>query len=463
MASFQPYYEATTTAEAIDPQRLYELQNELDEAQVYTPSEVNEFCKVFFKMKADQKLTDNAKLNGWLDPAVDRFKALADEGEAGVEKQEGFRSKLSTFRDLYSFLGQIVPFQDADLEKLYAFGRMLLRKLPRPETGAPIELDDDVALVSLKLKKDTEGDVQLQKGVGGELGGPTGTGIGAGKGPTEKLSTIIQVINEKFGTEFDAQDLVDGVIDQLVNDPGLQQAASVNDKGSFNIPFVEALDDALVERHAKHGDFINQVFEDEGLGAFFRSVMLDRVYGHFKEAAQEEPGDGAQVLPFRRIPLEHAKPFENCVPALDLKVAAGGWSADQVVEDGPGHYEWVAFDGRTKPGKDIFVAQVVGESMNRRIPNGAWCVWRSTPGCDGKSGAEIVLAQHRDIQDPELGGRYTVKTYMSEREQADDGTWQHTRITLKPDSANPNYEAIVLEDLAEGELRIVAEMVEVLK
>ena len=458
--AFQPYYEVTSVTESVDPQRLYELQHELDESQLYTTQEVAGFTNVFFKLKADQALTDNAKLNGWLDPAVDRFKALADEGESGVEKQESFRSKLVAFRNLYSFLGQIVPFPDADLEKLYAFGRMLLRKLPRPETGGPLELDDDVALVSLKLKKEAEGDIQLQKGEGGELTGPSGTGTGASKGPVEKLSAIIKVINDKFGTEFDAQDLVDGVIDQLVGDTSLQQAAKVNDKGSFKIPFLEALDDALVDRHAKHGAFINKVFEDDGLGAFFRAVMLDRVYGRLK--ALGEPGGDAAVLPFRRVTPAEAKPFLNCVPALDLKVAAGGWSADQVVVDGSGHYDWVAFEGQTKPGKDIFVAQVVGESMNRRIPNGAWCVWRLNPGCDGQSGTEVVLAQHRDIQDAETDGKYTVKLYKRDLFAVQGGAPEAVRVVLSPLSTDPSFEPMVLEGLAEGELEIVAEFLEVL-
>jgi type I restriction enzyme R subunit len=66
----------TTTAEAVDPQRLYELQHELDEFQVYTASEIDGFAAVFYQLDADKRLSDNAKLNAWLDPAVDRFKAL---------------------------------------------------------------------------------------------------------------------------------------------------------------------------------------------------------------------------------------------------------------------------------------------------------------------------------------------------------------------------------------------------
>ena len=117
-------------------------------------------------------------------------------------------------------------------------------------------------------------------------------------------------------------------------------------------------------------------------------------------------------------------------------------------------------EGHTKPAPDIFVAQVVGESMNRRIPNRAWCVWRLNPA--GSRQGKVVLAQHRDIQDPEHGGQYTVKVYESEKQKTDDGGWRHRRVTLKPDSTDPAFQPIVLENLEEGELTIVAELVEVL-
>ena len=121
---------------------------------------------------------------------------------------------------------------------------------------------------------------------------------------------------------------------------------------------------------------------------------------------------------------------------------------------------WVAIEGRTKPATGLFVAQVVGESMNRRIPNGAWCIWRANPA--GTRQGKVVLAEHRDIDDPEFGGRYTAKIYESEKVKIDDGEWRHSVIRLKPDSDDPLFEPIVLRDLADGELRIIAELVEVL-
>lgn len=98
--------------------------------------------------------------------------------------------------------------------------------------------------------------------------------------------------------------------------------------------------------------------------------------------------------------------------------------------------------------------------MNRRIPNGAWCLWRLNPA--GSRHGKVVLAQHRDIDDPDLGS-YTVKVYESEKEATDDGRWRHRRVTLKPDSTDPAYQPLVFEDLEDGELRIIAELVEVLQ
>jgi hypothetical protein len=204
LASFQDYYEATTTEEAVDPQRLYELQHELDEFQVYTASEIDGFAAVFYQLDADKRLVDNAKLNAWLDPAVDRFKALKEHesDEAGAERQEQFRGKLVAFQNLYGFLGQIVPFSDPDLEKRYTYARMLRRKLPRPDGGGPLDLGDDVVLQSYKLKLEDKGDLALRVGEGGPLPGPAETGSGQAKDDTERLSTIIEVINERFGTRI---------------------------------------------------------------------------------------------------------------------------------------------------------------------------------------------------------------------------------------------------------------------
>lgn len=98
--------------------------------------------------------------------------------------------------------------------------------------------------------------------------------------------------------------------------------------------------------------------------------------------------------------------------------------------------------------------------MNRRIPNGAYCVFRS-PVAGSRQG-RVVLAQHRDIADPDHGGRYTVKVYESVKAPAAGGPWRHVEIRLKPDTDAAGYEPIVLRSVEEGEVQVIAELVEVL-
>ena len=113
--------------------------------------------------------------------------------------------------------------------------------------------------------------------------------------------------------------------------------------------------------------------------------------------------------------------------------------------------DWI----RPQPG--LFVALVAGESMNRRIPNGAWCLFRANPA--GTREERAVVVQHRSIADPDTGGRYTVKRYSSEKVVAEEGGWRHQRITVWPDSDRPAFEVIVIDPLdADEDLAKVAEM-----
>ena len=88
------------------------------------------------------------------------------------------------------------------------------------------------------------------------------------------------------------------------------------------------------------------------------------------------------------------------------------FSDEQSVPENPEDITWVELPDVFRPIKDLFISQVVGESMNRRIPNGAWCLFRQFPS--GTRQGRVVIVQHRDIHDPETGGQYTVKVYESE-------------------------------------------------
>ena len=165
----------------------------------------------------------------------------------------------------------------------------------------------------------------------------------------------------------------------------------------------------------------------------------------------------AEIIPFRPRFVRPApnERYVNCAPLVPLKAAAGSFSDAQYIDEDA--IEWVAVETTHHLRPGMFVAQVVGKSMEPAIPHGGWCLFRAP--VEGTRQGKTVLVQLRDATDPETGQRYTVKRYESEKKAQDD-SWQHTRIVLKP--ANQDFEPIVLTDANEGDLQVIAELVVVL-
>ena len=148
--------------------------------------------------------------------------------------------------------------------------------------------------------------------------------------------------------------------------------------------------------------------------------------------------------------------YVNSVPLVPLQVAAGAFGDPHAIPD-ESDWEWVEVDtGRSlRPG--MFVAQVVGRSMEPRIPDGAYCLFASP--VTGSRQGRTVLVQLRDAIDPDTGQRFTVKRYRSEKTADEDG-WRHVRIVLEP--VNAEFTPIELKTEDEDSVAVVAELVEVI-
>ena len=155
-----------------------------------------------------------------------------------------------------------------------------------------------------------------------------------------------------------------------------------------------------------------------------------------------------------RLYREHVKPsvleFVTHLPRYSLAAAAGKFLENREVEaEG-----WEEAPAGLKLTREMFVARVVGRSMEPKIPDGSLCVFRY--GVVGSRQGRLVLV--------EASGRgendhYTVKQYWSEKTQAPDGSWSHERITLKP--RNPEFDSWDLNP-EEDRYRIIAEVLRVL-
>jgi SOS-response transcriptional repressor LexA len=168
----------------------------------------------------------------------------------------------------------------------------------------------------------------------------------------------------------------------------------------------------------------------------------------------EEAGARVWEEPFERVRPLREERHKIAIPLVSLKVAAGAFSDDQA----PEFEEWVRPRTNTPLAKGLFVAQVLGTSMEPDIPNGSFCLFRrmwTTP----RNGSVVVIERH-SADDPETGGGYTVKRFHQRVEQSSDGT-RSLRSVLEP--ANPEFPPIVLDSEEGGAVRPIAELVEVLR
>jgi type I restriction enzyme, R subunit len=284
LESFQPYYKLTTVENTTDPNHLYDLKAEIEKAQIIWQSEVDNFCNVFFKSIKALSVKEQGKLNAFIDPAVERFKQLPEETTQGdvinAISQENFKHALQSFTRLYSFLTQIMPFSDVDLEKLYTYGRFLLKKLPRKNQSDRFKLGDEVSLEYYRLQKIAEQDIALEDQEEYGLDGGNESGIRISKEEQAALSEIINVLNKRFGTEFtDADKLFfDQIEAELIADSKLSEQAKSNSMANFKFGFEEIFMDKLIGRMKQNQDIFTKMMDDKEFGSLVKDYMLKKVY-----------------------------------------------------------------------------------------------------------------------------------------------------------------------------------------
>ncbi len=274
LKSFQPYYEMTTVEQVTDPNHLYDLKNKLDEKQVYWQSEIDAFARVYFLSKNMLNPREQGKLNAFIDPAVDRYKALEEND------QDEFKKGLRTWTNIYSYLSQIITFQDIGLEKFFAYGRLLLTKLPKTDLAERLKLTDEIALEYYRLQKASEGAIALE--ARGEVGIQNITEAGIKRAKEEKahLSEIIEILNERFGTDFNNADKLffEQIEEELISDEKLQMQAKSNTIENFKYGFDEAFLAKLIERMEDNHEIFEKILDDKEFGDVVRKWMLNKVY-----------------------------------------------------------------------------------------------------------------------------------------------------------------------------------------
>lgn len=246
---------------------------------MYTTSEVESLCRVWYAPKASQTQREQAELYGYPQPAVDRFRAR------GEEERKEFRGWLKAFVNLYSFLSQIMLFQDPDLERRHTFLRLLQLKLPSVHASAPPPFDEEVSLKYYRLQQISQGDIQLASGEPAPLKAPLDIGTRAVKDETASLSEIIDILNERFGTEFTQADqlFLDAVQAETEANEQVVQHAQANDRDNFHIVVRKVIENSFLDRVDKDGRIAAKCLSEKDFGDLVLRSIADRVYDSIRK------------------------------------------------------------------------------------------------------------------------------------------------------------------------------------
>jgi type I restriction enzyme R subunit len=280
--AFKPYYDTTELAAASDPAMLDTLKHELDQEQVYHWSEVEAFAQVFYKPPERQGPADHAHMQRHLQPAVDRFKAIAD-----VDKRQAFRDKLAGYVRVYSFLSQIVPYADPELEMLYSYGRFLLAHLPRDRDDTVIKVGDEVALEYYRMERVYAGPIDLREGEAQYVVSPTNVGTGKAKDEKVPLSEIIEVLNERFGTQFSEEDRLffQQIKERAVYNQKIIDTALANPLDKFELGIRKLIEALMIERMAENDKIVTRYMGDKDFQGAAYPLLVREIFDDVRARA----------------------------------------------------------------------------------------------------------------------------------------------------------------------------------
>ena len=272
--SFQPYFKGSILTEETDPNRLYQIEQEINEFNLFSEEIVNQYVETFYN--DDIPLEE---LQGILDSVVENWRELDEED------RDRFKGHIQSYIRLYGYILQIISFKDIGLEKLYIFLRGLNKKLPKKDKDQLSDILSSIDLDYFKIEKKYTTTIELEDEDGEFEGIDIGGGILGDEEETDFLSEIIKVLNDSFDGDFSEEDKVriEKIRAQIQEDETLRTVmegdnSDSNKRDVFNRTF-ESL---LVGLVGENLDFYNKLKEPQK-----NRFMKDRLFDHYSKTLDQ--------------------------------------------------------------------------------------------------------------------------------------------------------------------------------
>ena len=276
--AFADFYRATILAGETDPDKLHDLQADLDAAQIYSPEQVDDLVgRCLGGAERDE-----------LDPILDACVAVYVH-ELDEDAQVDFKGKAKAFVRTYGFLSCVLPYTNAGWEKRSIFLNFLISRLPAPDDEDLSKgILDAIDMDSYRVEKRAVQKIPLPD-ADAEIEPVPASGGGHRPEPElDRLSNILRAFNDQFGDiAWQDRDRVGELITktipaQVAADAAFRNARQNSDDANARIEHDRVLARIVTGMVKDDAELFKQFMDNEG----FKRWMTDRVF----ELACEQAG-----------------------------------------------------------------------------------------------------------------------------------------------------------------------------
>ena len=278
--AFADYFRSTVLADETDPDKLHDLQAELDGARVYTEEQVKDLARRF---------VDGAERDR-LDPVLDACVAVYKE-DLDEDGQVAFKGNAKAFVRTYGFLSCVLPYTRVAWEERSIFLDLLIPKLPSPrEDDLSRGILEAIDMESYRVEKQAAQSILLPD-EDAEIGPvPTAGGAGRPEPEIDRLSNILRVFNEHFGgipwedADRVRQLITETIPSRVADDSAFRNARRNSDEQNARIEHDRALLRVMTSVMKDDAELFKQFMDNDG----FKRWMTDTVFA----LAYEQPLTG---------------------------------------------------------------------------------------------------------------------------------------------------------------------------
>jgi len=243
-------------------------------------------------------------------------------------------------------------------------------------------------------------------------------------------------------------------------------------KGSIRLPLfinkykMEGMDFYYMGEVSPNLNHVEQTTKNVGQGKHkpivkirfnLKSPVSNLMYNYLEQNGKtkgNKPKKKDEIIPVQGV-IDFEPRLKNPIPFYDFFAAAGTFTEMQYNKD----FTLIEGPESIINNSDYFACRIVGESMNRIIPNGSVCLFKQYSG--GSRNGKIVLIEIIDTPDQDFNSAFTIKTYSSEK-TVTEASWVHDSIVLRPNSFDNSYKSIIINEENAERMRVVGEFVSII-